>query len=88
MKRRTFIHAIGAAGALGLTGHWTLAEAVGQAARVQPLTAVFDRLPSLLTAAARVPHYPGLAPLLTDGIMKAAPRATSSMTGIHTFTPW
>jgi hypothetical protein len=68
MKRRTFIHAIGAAGGLGLTGHWTLAEAVGHAARVQPLTPVFDRLPSLLAAAAQAQQNPGLAPLLTDGI--------------------
>jgi hypothetical protein len=68
MKRRTFIHAMGAAGALGLTGHWTLAEAVGHAARVQPLTPVFDRLPSLLAAAARAQQSPGLAPLFTDGI--------------------
>ena len=68
MKRRTFIQAMGAAGALGLTGHWTLAEAVGHAARFQPLTPVFDRLPSLLAAAAQAQQNPGLAPLLTDGI--------------------
>ncbi len=67
MKRRTFIHAMGAAGALGLTGHWTLAEAVGRVASVQPLIPVFDRLPSLLAAAARSQLSPGLAPLLPDG---------------------
>ncbi|RKT43981.1 hypothetical protein [Thiocapsa rosea] len=68
MKRRTFIHAMSAAGALGLTSHWTLAEAVGRAARAQPLTPVFDRLPSLLAAAAQAQQSPGLAGLLTDGI--------------------
>ena len=67
MKRRTFIHAMGAAGALGLTGQWTLAEAVGRAATVQPLAPVFDRLPSLLAAAARAQLSPGFAPLLLDG---------------------
>jgi hypothetical protein len=72
MKRRTFIHAMGAAGALGLSGRWTLAEAVDRAASVQPLTPVFDRLPSLLAAAA----------------MKASPRATCWKTGTRTFTPW
>ncbi|EGV17965.1 hypothetical protein [Thiocapsa marina] len=66
MKRRTFIHAMGAAGALGLSGQWTLAEAVDRAASVQPLTPVFDRLPSVL-AAARAQPSPGFATLLPDG---------------------